>query len=347
MFLSRVARMLRLPARVLGVSLLVALCGCSIGPYTLVKVTPTATVVAATPTVEPSPTAPVTPVPTATPTPEPTPTSAPAWEEEAESEGLVLLGDIIRIPELGYAYQYPVEMQYYVQWPVALIYGKEMGLLLMLGGDAEQQPYEATDFPEQVETFAEKGGEISFSPPVTVTISGIEGPSVDLMASEAGTKVRGRLISIDRGADGRFFLLAVSRDADDEDDWENGVLPILDAVAESIVFWKPGAGADTCPASTDPTYGVTQERPVRIGGGQFGGRARARAYLEALRGTQGQISSYRHVGPVQTGGSSLEEYELSTLGAAPISIYIDAYSYSQPQVPAGLRCAYPFPLSEP
>ena len=104
-----------------------------------------------------------------------------------------------------------------------------------------------------------------------------------------------------------------------------------------------------CVMSQDPTYAYTRENPVRIGGGAFTVAARERRYLDALRGPEGQELSYRRggssMGPDET---ILDIYSVTHQGLEePITLYLDAYRWAEPEVPVGLTCGRPFNLPVP
>src|SRR5512144_401432 len=52
----------------------------------------------------------------------------------------------------------------------------------------------------------------------------------------------------------------------------------------------PGLTAETseCPLSTDPTYGLTKDNPIKTGGGDMYMAARQVRFLNALRGPAGE-----------------------------------------------------------
>jgi hypothetical protein len=77
-----------------------------------------------------------------------------------------------------------------------------------------------------------------------------------------------------------------------------------------------------CVMSTDKTYGYTQENPIKVGGDDFGGPSRERAYLDNLAGPHGEPISYNRTGSLDSGDTILDAYEISGLGAK-VTLYID------------------------
>lgn len=133
---------------------------------------------------------------------------------------------------------------------------------------------------------------------------------------------------------------------------------VLDAVLGSVSFFNPVTTA--CQVSLDPTYGYTITNPIQVGEGLPGadesslltsslrGPVRERAYLDALRGPQGQTIQYSRRGSLHGKTAILDAYELTYPGLAkPIVLYLDMYYYGEPKAPVGLTCAYAFPLSAP
>jgi hypothetical protein len=105
----------------------------------------------------------------------------------------------------------------------------------------------------------------------------------------------------------------------------------------------------SCPVSADAEFGFKIEKAIRVGGGALYVASRERAYLDALRGPDGQAIQYRRLGsgPVAPNGGIVDIYEVTYLGLEkPITLYIDAYRYDDPRAPKGLTCV-PFRLGQP
>ncbi|MGC1378142.1 MAG: hypothetical protein WA821_18070 [Anaerolineales bacterium] len=98
--------------------------------------------------------------------------------------------------------------------------------------------------------------------------------------------------------------------------------------------------------STDKTYGYTQENPIKVGGDDFGGPPRERAYLDNLAGPHGEPISYNRTGSLDSGDTILDAYEISGL-SKPVTLYIDEYSFTEPQAPVGFTCLGAFSLTAP
>lgn len=104
-----------------------------------------------------------------------------------------------------------------------------------------------------------------------------------------------------------------------------------------------------CEVAEDPTYGVTRENPVLLGGGAVTVAARERKYLEALRGPGGQSIRFTRSGSVQGPDKTiLDRWELMWAGRSePFVVFLDVYRWSMPRAPQGLVCGAPIGLSRP
>jgi hypothetical protein len=186
------------------------------------------------------------------------------------------------------------------------------------------------------------------SEPEPVVVNGIEGLSVDLSGELFGDDIEGRVVSV-VPADGRFFFaFGVGIVTPSQNRWDDEGAEAFEMIISSVEFREIGADAGTCPISTDPAYGYTEGNPIMVGGDVFGGPARERAYLDTLRGPDGQSITYERMGSMNYGDTILDIYEVSYAGLAePIVLYIDMYTYREPQAPVGFTCAGPFPLQAP
>jgi len=105
-----------------------------------------------------------------------------------------------------------------------------------------------------------------------------------------------------------------------------------------------------CPPAADPEYGLAAAKAIPIGGGPMYMAARQRRYLEALRGPKGQTvrvvsrvtTSVLHTGEPQP--TLIDSYSVNYDGdSGPVAktIFMDAYHYDAPRVPAGFTCGAP------
>ncbi len=120
----------------------------------------------------------------------------------------------------------------------------------------------------------------------------------------------------------------------------------LDSIQfDKLEFYSNGSA---CPVSTDPTYGFTQDNPIKVGGSEREGAWREQVYLDNLLGSGGAVIEYTHNGTITYGDSTLDEYTLSiTDTGAEQTIYIDKYSYDEVMAPKGFICAATIPFHAP
>ncbi len=115
----------------------------------------------------------------------------------------------------------------------------------------------------------------------------------------------------------------------------------------------PGLTAATslCGSSTDPTYGTTQEHPIKIGGGAMYLASREVKYLSALRGPAGEglhFKRNRSIMAEPAGGNVLDEYTVDYPNIAkPVTLYLDGYHWATPLAPAGWLCGAEMNLTPP
>ncbi|MFP2930171.1 fibril protein [Pyxidicoccus sp. 3LG] len=124
-------------------------------------------------------------------------------------------------------------------------------------------------------------------------------------------------------------------------------LLLLTACASSNRATAPSREARataTQPVPAIPSYGFHPEDPVRVGWGDQG----LLAYLELLRGPQGQRIAWRRVGPSR----GLEVFEVTYDGLnAPVRLYLDPHHGGAIHAPsgfiiAGLTSREPLPPEE-
>ena len=135
----------------------------------------------------------------------------------------------------------------------------------------------------------------------------------------------------------------------------NVVSAIGTAAAQPPVGQVPFGGllVPACPPAADPEYGLVREKPILIGGGPMYMAARKARYFAALRGPDGQTL---RVAP--TVGSALTKdgdemvvidnhsvtYDGPT-GPVSVTLFMNAYRFELPRVPAGFTCGAPLPTA--
>ncbi len=102
-----------------------------------------------------------------------------------------------------------------------------------------------------------------------------------------------------------------------------------------LTFLKP---------TLSPTYGYSQEDPVKVDNGDNRGTGYSIAYLNSLRGPKGEVISYQRRGsccrfklPSSDAHGLLDIYDLTYQGCQkPIVIYLNIYEKGEMFIPLGL-----------
>ena len=110
-----------------------------------------------------------------------------------------------------------------------------------------------------------------------------------------------------------------------------------------------------CPPAADPEYGRVESKPIAIGGGPGFMAARKRNYFNALRGPQGQVlrvasSVGSRLLPDDPERAIIDSHAVTydgENGPVTIALFMDAYHYAAPKVPAGFTCGAPLAVALP
>lgn len=302
-----------------------------------------------TQTAVPTETAAPTETPTSTPTPMPTATST------ATSEPTLALSEVYVVEEVGISFQAPVGYDVDVQGTQFNVADQSGTLIIsftgVLADGRDQSPEELVD--EFLNSIAERSdGEFVKEEPYTIMVDGVEGTAFDLTGSLFGSTLQGRAILVVPDATRFLFGLGVSNTSQDAERWQNNGEAVFTAVLHSIQFLGESSGAgdgeDTavCPIAVDSTYGYAQENAIQVGGGAFDGPPRERAYLDNLRGPNGEALTYERAGSVPFGDTVLDIFAITGL-AQPVTLYVDEYNFSELKAPTAFTCAAAFTLTEP
>lgn len=102
-----------------------------------------------------------------------------------------------------------------------------------------------------------------------------------------------------------------------------------------------------CGVTDDANYGISPDKPIKVGGGPMYLSARSRRFLDALRGPQGEGLHITRLGSfIHTDDTMLDAYSL-TWGTHSLRIYVDGYHWSDPTAPQGLVCGTEVGLAPP
>jgi hypothetical protein len=184
--------------------------------------------------------------------------------------------------------------------------------------------------------------------PFASEVAGQEGLASDITGTAFGGTFAGRITIVYPPDGPPMYALAFAMDPPFGNGWAAEGESLYVAVLDSVEFFPPRPEQATCTVSPDSTYGFAQANPVRVGGDVFGGPARARAYLDNLRGPEGEPVAYERTGSITLAETILDAYSLSGSGlGAPVTIYVDEYSFEPLYAPVGFTCAGPFAVTPP
>jgi hypothetical protein len=305
------------------------------------------TVFAPAPTPTPEPTN--TPPPTATHTPLPTPTRTPTRTPTVKPT--LALGDTTAVLAGGFSFRAPVGYQVDVQGAQVGVLDSAGTLIISIYGARTNPQHLTADeildlFISSV--FGNGNGEYEKGPSHPVTIDGVDGLAYDLEGTLFKAPVRGQAVIVMPSDSQYLFGLGVANTTHNRQQWEDNGSQVFSALLGSISFSIAGQAnaASPCVVSTDSTYGYTKENAIKVGGGDFDGPSRERAYLNNLAGPNGEIFSYDRAGSLVFDDTILDAYIINGLGKS-ITLYIDEYAFTEPQAPVGFTCISEFPLSAP
>jgi hypothetical protein len=303
--------------------------GCSTSVFAAPTRTPTSTLTP-TNTSTPTQTATTTPTKTLTPTPKP----------------LIELGERHEIAQGGFAFRVPIGYASQIEEQQAFLSDLEGTLIISFASVEDSSASEEEIIDRYLDAVARRSeGEFEKTSSDPVTVDGIEGKAFDLTGSLVGSPIKGKAFIIPISASRFFYAVAISNLSQDEQAWEDKGSKVFEAVIESIEFIEPQS-AGSCTISTDTTYGYTRENAIRVGdGGElFGGPARERAYLDNLRGPNGEPISYERTGSLNFEDTILDEYVITGLGK-PVTLYLDSYKFEELKAPMGFICVTSFQLT--
>jgi hypothetical protein len=281
----------------------------------------------------PDPTA--TPAPTATRKPTATSISPPTLDFNAESFGMLVVLD-------GFSLTVPFPLRYQNDENLVLISDEDGTLTISFTGDLFDGVQPLTEYIDlYLDALERRGAELVKSKPVDVEVDGVTGVALDLTGNFGDAEVEGSIIAVAPHSD--IVLIGIGLSSE-ENAWENDGRAVFEGILGTIRFTAVDA---ECPVSTDADYGYSEERAVQVGGDFFNGPSRERAYLDHLRGPNGEQVSYERQGSTMAGDVILDIYYVTGPGGIEAVLYLDVYNFSEPQAPIGFTCDGAFPLSAP
>lgn len=282
---------------------------------------------------------------TLTPTAIPTDTLAPTRTPHA-----LTLGDTQSVEPGGFSFQAVSGLRAEIQGSQVTLRNPDATISISLAGapsKGDTQSLQST-LDNFMNAVAKDASNFKASESYPVTVAGSDGLAVDISGELFGDEITGQIVVVSPENKQFFFAFGFAVNGPAGNRWENEGRPAFEAVLSSIRFFEPVSDLSTgsCPISDNETYGYTEANPIRVGGGDFDGPPRERAYLDNLRGPNGEPISYTRQGSFDSGDTILDRYEITVLEDS-VTLYLDEYSYMEPQAPIGFTCAGEFPLTEP
>jgi len=282
---------------------------------------------------------------TLTPTVIPTDTLEPTRTPHA-----LTLGDPQRVEPGGFSFQAVSGFRAEIQASQVALRNPDVSISITLAGapaEGDTQSLQST-LDNFLNNVAKDASNFKVSESYPVTVGGSEGLAIDISGELFGDEITGQVVVVSPENKQFFFAFGFATNEPAGNRWEAEGNPAFEAVLSSIQFFEPvsAVNADSCPISEDETYGYMEANPIRVGGGDFDGPPRERAYLDNLRGPNGEPISYNRLNSFESGDTILDSYEITVLEES-VTLYLDEYNYTEPQAPIGFTCAGEFPLTTP
>lgn len=300
--------------------------------------TPTQTATStATSTPTPAPSSTPTPAPTHTPQPSLTPTvEMPLMEKD---EQVFHGGEFAFKPLWGYYMDYD---------DYSFVITNEDQLFTIVFTDLF--PSETELFEENLNEYMLAGvmermnAEYQILSDTAVQIDGLDGTVIDFSGTVTGKSFAGKTVLINRGEGRVLYGMGMGFSFTGVDHWAADGQRVFGSILSTLRFVTTEPGA--CRVSTDPEYGYTEAKAIRVGGGAWDGPPRERYYLDNLKGPHGEEVTYQRLGSLPYEDTILDEYEV-VYGDTTVLLYIDEYAFEPPLAPLGFTCWGEFPLNQP
>jgi len=294
---------------------------------------------AADPTItpEPSPTL----VPTTTSTTQPTATSTPTVTlTPVPSPDKIMSLAVVD----GLTISVPVPLQYQVNGNKVVLITDAADLNISFVGDSQNNTQPLTKVIDAYLASLEKRGwKFTKGTSEDIQIDGVTGLALNVTGTTGDIIFEGEAVAASPKSGYVLFGLGVSKTNSDLNSWKDKGQATFNDLIQTIKFTNTNA---VCPISTDKTYGYKENNPIKVGGGDFDGPSRERAYLDHLQGPHGEKLTYDRNGSMPSGDVILDIFHISGSGINA-TVYVDEYNYSDPQAPVGFSCEGAFPLSTP
>jgi hypothetical protein len=287
-----------------------------------------------------SPAATSTSLPTSTPVPSSTPvaveTQKPVFDENAIKMLVLVKGFSIEVP-------YPLLNDHKGQ--IVSIADEAGTLFFSFTGDDQYDDKSSMEvvIAQYLESLRKRGVDLETGAPENIEVDGVAGTAVDVSGTIGGQEVKGRALAVTPHAGFVLFGLGIAKLDSDQQKWTSEGKSAFENLIASVKFIDSNAA---CIVSTDETYGYKPENPIKVGGADFSGPSRERAYLDNLRAPNGEAVTYTREGSTNEGDTILDIYIVSGPDIEA-TLYVDEYNFADLFAPLGFTCDGPFPLEEP
>ena len=188
---------------------------------------------------------------------------------------------------------------------------------------------------------------LSSSPSAAITAGGLSGLQTELTGTLLSAPMAGKL-AVFQAQNRCISLFGAALDSPQTLWQETGQYAFL-ALLGSLRLLPPGT-APACLVASDPEYGFSPEKPIRVGNvNLYDGISRMEAYLNTLRGPNMEEISYIRLSPSYNAAEEIvDAYQITYAGlSAPLTLYFSIYAFETPMAPHGFSCEAAFPLSQP
>ena len=297
-----------------------------------------------------TPTATNTPEPTATATVAPTNTAAPTQTPTEEIE----YPRFFDVPEGGYSFELPEDetpwggLNVTISGVETMIEDAAGEMVIYIASGALD--YELNVDEEIQALSTDIGYEGVVIDPESIEVDGHSARRATVGMTYSGIDILMEFLLIDAGNN---HLIIVNSNVFGEDlvaRWDEELLPLQTVILDTFQITELDAAATggDCTVSDDPTYGYSEDNPIRVGGDWLEGPSRERAFLDNLLGPNGEMISYERIGSHDYGDTILDVYQITYSGlSTSITLYIDEYSWGTLFAPVGFTCSGAFSITEP
>ncbi len=284
----------------------------------------------------------------ATGTPLPTPTPDPA--------SFILLGPEVTVKEAGYAFQ-PIavwnasgdKLPFTQTGNMASMGNQFSGLYLNLNSEKGGINHSSSDCLTMIrDRMAASMTGFQADEPQALMTNNVPGLSVGFSGQLEELPVVGKLATFFPNAR-CFSLIAFTYGTESDTLWQASGQHAYAKLLASLRFLDQLQAA-SCQISTDSSYGLTPDNPIRVGNTNIkDGLEREELYLKTLRGPAYEEIAFTRLNPLyNTEREIVHAYTVTYRGQAePVTLYFQIFKFESPKAPMGFNCEAPFPLAAP